>query len=179
MKILGIDPGSVFCGYGVIETQPNLAIIEYGTIELKKKHDDFNLRLKEIYEKIFNVITRNKPEQAAIESTFYAKNAQSLIKLSQARAAAILAIINNNIDVSEYSAREIKKSVTGRGAASKEQVQFMVSSLFKTDISSKYFDTTDAIAIALCHSNKAKYGVSKAKSWSQYIKDNPKKIIKL
>ena len=181
MRIIGIDPGSVFCGYGVIDANSNsIEVVEYGTIEVKKKAEDFNLRLKEIYAKISSVLERTSPEQAAIELTFYSKNPQSLIKLSQARAAAILAIVNKNIPISEYSAREIKKSVSGRGAASKEQVQFMMRALLKIPNECDYFDTTDALAIAVCHSNKCNNGThNKPKSWKQFIKNNPDKIVKL
>ena len=98
-----------------------------------------------------------------------------MIKLSQARAAAILAIANQNIPISEYSAREIKKSVSGRGAATKEQVEFMVRALLKITADAKYFDTTDALAIAICHSNKCNAETNKPKTWRQFfIKSNPK-----
>lgn len=181
MRIIGIDPGSVLCGYGVINSvDKSISIIEFGTIEVKKKTENFNLRLKEIYDRISEVVRRTNPEVAAIENTFYSKNPQSLIKLSQARAAAILAIANHNIPISEYSAREIKKSVSGRGAATKEQVEFMVRALLKITADAKYFDTTDALAIAICHSNKCNAeNTNKPKTWEQFFKSNPNRIIKI
>lgn len=184
MRIIGIDPGSVFCGYGVIDSiNSNLTLIEYGTIEVKKKISNFNLRLGEIYVRINSVLERTKPEQAAIESVFYSQNPQTLIKLSHARAVAILAIINNNIPISEYSTREIKKSVSGCGGASKEQVQFMIKKLLNISKQNNisYFDTTDALAVAVCHSNKQKNNkiTRHSKSWSDFIKNNQDRIIKL
>jgi crossover junction endodeoxyribonuclease RuvC len=180
MRILGIDPGSIFCGYGVIEVNgKSMKIVEYGTIEVKKKADDITLRMKEIYERISSVIQRTQPNSASIEATFYAKNAQSLIKLTMARSAALLAIVNNGLTVSEYSAKEVKRSVTGRGSASKEQVSFMIRVLLDIKEDINFFDTTDALAIAVCHSNNCNNVLKNVKSWKQFIKDNPDKILKL
>ena len=185
MRIIGIDPGSVLCGYGVIDSQGNtLKVVEYGTIEVRKKAEDITLRMKEIYERISNVIHRTKPDFAAIETTFYAKNAQSLIKLTMARSAAILAIVNTGIFISEYSAKDIKRSVTGKGAASKEQVRFMTKTLLNISENTEHFDTTDALAIAICHSNHCNTSYSKSfgkksTSWEQFFKNNPDKIVKL
>ena len=180
MRILGIDPGSIFCGYGVIDVAgKTMKIVEYGTIEVKKKSDDIHLRMKEIYERISNVIQRTQPDSVAIEATFYAKNAQSLIKLTMARSAALLAIVNNGLTVSEYSAKEIKRSVTGRGSASKEQVSFMMRALLNIKEDTDFFDTTDALAIAVCHSNNCGSMLKNTKSWKQFIKENPDKILKL
>jgi crossover junction endodeoxyribonuclease RuvC len=180
MRILGIDPGSIFCGYGVIEINgKSMEIVEYGTIEVKKKADDITLRMKEIYERISSVIQRTQPNSASVEATFYAKNAQSLIKLTMARSAALLAIINNGLTVSEYSAKEIKRSVTGRGSASKEQVHFMIRALLNIKEDIEFFDTTDALAIAICHSNNYNSAIKGGKSWKQFIKENPDKVLKI
>jgi crossover junction endodeoxyribonuclease RuvC len=180
MRIIGIDPGSVFCGYGVIDVQGNtLKVIEYGTIEVRKKAEDITLRMKEIYERISSVIHRTNPDSAAVEAAFYAKNAQSLIKLTMARSAAILAIVNSGIFINEYSARQVKRSVTGKGAASKEQVRFMIKALLNISENPEYFDTTDALAIAICHSNHCKSFDNKAISWQQFFKNNPDRIVKL
>jgi len=180
MRILGIDPGSIFCGYGVIDVEgKTLKVVEYGTIEVKKKADDINLRMKEIYERISNVIQRTQPDSASIEATFYAKNAQSLIKLTMARSAALLAIINSGITVNEYSVKEVKRSVTGRGAASKEQVSFMMQKLLNIKEDTDFFDTTDALAIAVCHSNNINNSFKNQKSWKQFIKENPDKVLKI
>ena len=106
ITILGIDPGSVFCGYGVITKEGNkLAVVEYGVVRAKLKFDDLNLLLKEIYNRITEVIVRTEPDESAFETMFYAKNAQSLMKLSHARAVAVLASVNKDIPVFEYSPR--------------------------------------------------------------------------
>ncbi|MDR0926202.1 MAG: crossover junction endodeoxyribonuclease RuvC [Ignavibacteria bacterium] len=181
MRILGIDPGSVFCGYGVIDANgKELKIVEYGTIEVKKKAEEITLRMKEIYERIHSVIERTQPATASIEATFFGKNVQSLLKLTMARSAALMAIINSDVSVNEYSAKEIKRSVTGRGNASKEQVRFMVKALLGISSDTEYFDTTDALAIAICHHyNSDSSKLKRNTSWAQFIKENPQKIAKL
>ncbi|MCX8054470.1 MAG: crossover junction endodeoxyribonuclease RuvC [Ignavibacteria bacterium] len=178
MIILGVDPGSVLCGYGVVEHDGrNVALIEYGVIEAKRRHIDFNQRLKEIFSRLNSVIERTNPDAAAFEALFYSKNAQSLIKLSHARAAAILAVTNNNIPVIEYSAREVKKSVTGRGSASKEQVQYMVRSILSIEETPQFYDATDALAVAICHIVRKNHNQKKSTSWADFLKDHPELII--
>ncbi len=180
MIILGIDPGSVVCGYGVVNMQGNnkFALVEYGVIHAKKSTPEFYERLKEIYRKTDAIIKRTNPNCAAVESMFYAKNAQSLMKLSHARASAILAATMNELPVREYSPKEVKKSVTGRGAASKEQVSFMVRKILNISETPEFFDATDALAVAICHGLKHGMPKSGASSWSDYIKKNPEKILK-
>ncbi|MBE2190057.1 MAG: crossover junction endodeoxyribonuclease RuvC, partial [Candidatus Kapabacteria bacterium] len=129
MRILGIDPGSVICGYGIIEVEAGkIILVEYGVIKAKKKEEDFPLRLKEIFERLTSVIERHLPDESALESVFFSKNVQSLMKLSHARAAAMLASTLREIPVAEYSPREVKKAVTGNGNASKQQVEYMAVS---------------------------------------------------
>lgn len=179
LKILGIDPGSIICGYGVIEQNNNKhTLVEYGVIRAKKLHDDLPSRIKEIFERLQKVIERTNPDIAVFESTFYAKNAQSLMKLSHARAVAILAAKLAEIEINEYSPKEVKKSVTGRGNASKEQVQFMVKKILNIEETPEFFDSTDALAAALCHCFRQNSSSGKAQSWETYIKENPNKIVK-
>jgi crossover junction endodeoxyribonuclease RuvC len=179
MIILGIDPGSIICGYGVIERNgATLTAVEYGVVKAKKYGDDFNLRLKEIFLRIRGVIERTSPDGAAIESTFFSKNAQSLIKLSQARAVTILAASLSSVPTSEYSPSEVKKSVVGSGAASKEQVQFMVKNILKIEESPEFFDVTDALAVAICHAARFDSQKKGGKSWKDFIEKNPDKVIK-
>lgn len=178
MRILGIDPGSVICGYGIIEKENNkLKLVEYGVIKAKKKHETFPLRLKIIYERLTQVIERTLPDESAFETMFYSKNAQTLIKLSYARAAAMLATTLREIPIAEYSPREIKKAVTGNGAAGKEQVQYMVKNILNIEENHEFMDATDALAAAICHTNKPAFGNSKSNSWKDFIKNNPDKII--
>jgi crossover junction endodeoxyribonuclease RuvC len=178
IRILGVDPGSVFCGYGVIEKDgEKLNIVEYGVIRAKKKHDELNLRLKEIFLRLDKVISRSKPDEAAFESIFYAKNVQSLLKLTHARAVAILAAVLKDIPVYEYSAKEVKKSVTGRGAANKGQVQFMTKKILSFKETPDLFDVTDALAVAVCHALRRNMPKNSAKSWNDFVKNNPGRII--
>jgi len=191
MRILGIDPGSIFCGYGVIDSNGRkLSVVEYGTIEVKKKVEDISLRMKEIYNRITFVIERTNPDTAAIETVFYSKNVQSLIKLTMARSATVLAVVNKDIGINEYSAREIKRAVTGKGNASKEQVNFMMKAILNITDSPEYYDTTDALAIAVCHSNNILLGTNnisilsqkkkiKSLTWEKYLQNNIDKIAKL
>jgi len=179
LRILGIDPGSIYCGYGVIESNgEKITLIELGTIKAKKKYELLNDRIKEIFLRLNEVINRTNPDETAIETIFYSKNAQSLMKLSHARAAAVLANSLREIPISEYTPREVKKSVTGKGSASKEQVQFMVQKLLKIKEDPELYDVTDALAIAICHSFKRNLRKNKIKSWEDYMKQNPDKIIK-
>ncbi len=178
MRIIGIDPGSIICGFGVIEKHNNeITVIEQGVIKARKFNKDLNIRLKEIYARLYQVITRTKPDTAAFESLFYSKNPQSLMKLSHARAAAILAAVNNDIPLREYSPSEVKKAVTGNGNASKEQVSFMVKSILETKETPEFFDVTDALAVAICHAYRGNSPNSNAKSWSEFITQNPDRIV--
>ena len=177
MIVIGIDPGSVNTGYGVLEKNGSkLRLIEYGVIKAKKKNENFPLRLKEIFERLNSVIERTLPDEAAIESMFYHKNAQTLMKLSHARGVAMLSATLKEIPVMEYAPMEIKKSVTGRGAASKEQVQFMVKRILNIDETPEFFDVTDALAVAICHSTRRTIGVNKTSNWNDFIKNNPSRV---
>lgn len=182
MKIIGIDPGSILCGYGVlnIDNKNSIKVVEYGTIAIKKKSEDINIRIKEVYNRIIEVISRNKPDVAAIETQFYQKNAQSLIKLTMARTAALLPLLQNSIPVFEYAPSVIKKSITGRGNAAKEQVAYMVQQSLHI-ASTQYFDTTDALAIALCHYYSNSNGLPQTKklNWAEYYKQYPEKFLNL
>lgn len=177
MRVLGIDPGSIICGYGIIEKVGNsLVLIEYGVIEAKKKEETFPLRLKNIYERLEQVIERTLPDEAAFESIFYAKNVQSMMKLAHARAVAMLAATMKEIPVVEYSTKEVKKSVTGRGAADKEQVRFMVKKILNISDDHKFLDATDALAVAICHINRSSLPHGKSSNWKDFIKNHPERV---
>tara|TARA_B100000609_G_C16976154_1_gene311436 strand:- start:322 stop:654 length:333 start_codon:yes stop_codon:yes gene_type:complete len=108
---------------------------------------------------------------------FYHKNAQSLMKLSHARGAAMAAVGMGELEVFEYSPKTVKKSVTGRGGAAKEQVAFMVLGMLDIKETPEFFDSTDALAVAICHANQFRSGSNKSTSWADYAKNNPDKII--
>ncbi|MCC8374387.1 MULTISPECIES: crossover junction endodeoxyribonuclease RuvC [Photorhabdus] len=152
--ILGIDPGSRVTGYGVIRQQGrHLSYLGSGCI--RTKVDDLPNRLQRIYAGILEIITQFQPDAFAIEQVFMAKNADSALKLGQARGVAILAAVNQSVPVFEYAARQVKQTVVGTGAAEKSQIQHMVRSMLKLSANPQS-DAADALAIAIthCHFNQ-------------------------
>ncbi|MGA9616856.1 MAG: crossover junction endodeoxyribonuclease RuvC [Serratia proteamaculans] len=147
--ILGIDPGSRVTGYGLIRQQGRqLTYIASGCI--RTVVDDMPTRLKLIYAGVSEIITQFKPDFFAIEQVFMAKNPDSALKLGQARGVAIVAAVNQDLEVFEYAARQVKQTVVGTGAAEKAQVQHMVRSLLKLSANPQA-DAADALAIAITH----------------------------
>ncbi|MFP4368984.1 MAG: crossover junction endodeoxyribonuclease RuvC [Bacteroidota bacterium] len=179
VRVLGIDPGSIVCGYGVLDYENGrYTLVEYGVVKAKMKSEDLPGRLKEIFIRLTGVIERTNPDISVFETTFYSKNPQSLTKLSHARSAAMLAALMKGVAVCEYSPREVKKSVTGRGNAAKEQVQYMIRKLLSIDEKHKFYDATDALAVAVCHTVKAGTINSNGRSWEDFIRKNPGRVIK-
>ncbi|MDQ3194566.1 MAG: crossover junction endodeoxyribonuclease RuvC [Bacteroidota bacterium] len=185
MRIIGIDPGTNITGIGIVEHRDErVYLIHYNTINLNSK-EPLPARLKKIYDECLQCINEYKPDEFAIETAFYGKNIQSTLKLGQARGVAIIAALNSNLKISEYSPREVKKSVTGNGASSKVQVQYMVRSILALSNGSDVMeiDSSDALAVALCHyycsgnilSNRnLKSG---SNSWKFFADQNPERII--
>lgn len=156
MRILGVDPGSLAVGFGVLEEQAaGCRVLRYGCLRISSK-EAFPDRLKRIYDHISGIIELYRPEAFAIEDLFYAKNAKSALKMGHARGVAILAAVNHQIPTSEYSPKEVKQSITGNGAASKEQVQSMLQTLLNLDVLPEPLDASDALAVALCHIHRMK-----------------------
>ena len=178
MIILGVDPGTLFTGYAVISgiNEP-LRILECNVIKIPSSKK-LPLRLKQIYDKLVEVIRKYKPDEFAIETAFYSKNVQSTLKLGHARGVSILAAVNKEIPTTEYSPREVKKAVTGLGSSSKEQVRYMVMKCFKIKKMPKQLDISDAISVALCHHYKlTNRGFTKSSAgWEEYVKKNPGKV---
>lgn len=151
VRIIGIDPGFRLTGYGVIDTDGQSSrYVAHGHV--KNTADDPAERLKRIFSVMRDVIAEYQPHELAIEKVFVAKNADSALKLGQARSAAICASFEADIPVHEYAARLVKQSITGRGSADKEQVQHMVRVLlsYTGDLT---HDESDALGIALCHAH--------------------------
>ena len=149
MIILGIDPGSRCTGFGLIDNQPNsITYLHSGFFKIKG--DSLPQRLGQIFQHIENLIGQYQPQQMSIEQVFMHRNADSALKLGQARGAAICAGHLAGLEIAEYAAREIKQAVVGTGAASKEQVQHMVKHLLglREPLQS---DESDGLAIAICH----------------------------
>lgn len=151
ITLLGIDPGSRFTGYGIIESQGNhLRHITSGTIKLGD--GDYPERLRRIYTELETVIKTYVPIEAAIEKVFMNKNADSALKLGQARGVAMVACSLQELPLSEYSANHIKQSLVGRGHATKAQIQHMVKVLLNLR-ETPPTDAADALAIAICHAH--------------------------
>lgn len=150
--ILGIDPGTRIMGFGVIKMQGSqFSFVEMGVLDLKKE-DDTLLKLEKIHEEIIRIIHRRTPDFMSIETPFYGKNVQSLIKLGRAQGVAIAAALSLQVPVYEYAPLKIKQSLTGNGSASKEQVCAMVLRILNIrNEHPRYLDATDALAAAICH----------------------------
>lgn len=154
MKILGIDPGSRITGYGIISQSGNrLCHIDNGAIHTDS-HKDFPQRLKIIYRAVTEVIEQFRPDAVAVENIFFAANAQSALKLGQARGAAIVAGVNAGLPVFEYTPLQVKQAVVGHGRASKDQVQKMLKALLNLPEVAQE-DASDALAVAICHAHSA------------------------
>jgi len=159
MRVFGIDCGTEFTGYGVVEVDsdarlPRLVHLAAGTIRLNKR-EKTPLRLAQVYTELTGLITLHQPEIVAIEEVFFSANAKSALKLGQVRGVAMLAAAICGLPVAEYAPLSIKCSVVGYGLAAKEQVQFMVKRLLEIDYEFDSADAADALAIAICHIHTA------------------------
>ena len=177
--ILGIDPGTLIMGYGLLQVKgQQLLPLGIGVIQLDKYHDHA-LRLKKIFERTVGIIDEFHPDELAIEAPFFGKNVQSMLKLGRAQGVAIAAALSRNIPVTEYSPKKIKMSITGNGNASKEQVAAMLQQLLGLQKEHKFLDATDALGAALCHFYQGKSAGKTGKSytgWKAYLGDNPARI---
>ena len=151
MKILGIDPGTIKCGYAIIETKPKLTLIDAGFIKITK--NDLQYQLSQLIEGI-DLIYDESIDEVAIEDIFYAYNPKTVLKLAQFRGALSLRILQIHGNFSEYTPLQVKRAVTGNGKAKKEQVAFMVKKILGIKGEIKPLDITDAIAIALTHAQR-------------------------
>lgn len=150
-RILGIDPGSVITGYGVVDVEGNKTRhVKSGFLKLSK--GELPVRLGEIYHQLSDIISELKPEEFAIEQVFVAKNASSALKLGQARGAAICAAASSNLDVYEYTPTQVKQAIVGRGRADKTQIQHMMGVLLGLRETLQP-DQADALAVAVCHAH--------------------------
>lgn len=178
MRIMGVDPGTLVTGFGVIDFDGRESrLVEYGVIKMNGSMS-LPQRLERIYTRLLEIIESTVPDEFAIESAFYSKNAQSTLKLGHARGVAILAATMRQIPTSEYAPREVKQAVTGNGGSTKEQVEYMVTALLKMEKQQELLDATDALAIAICHGNRRLSPTrSGARSWKQFLQENPERVI--
>lgn len=178
--ILGIDPGTLLMGYGIIEISSNVIFLkEMSVLKLSGKKDNYT-RLQLIHKKIEDLIVKYEPHEFAIEAPFFGKNVQSMLKLGRAQGVAIAAAISAGLPVTEYSPKKIKQSITGNGNADKEQVWKMLQHILALKEMPQYFDATDALAVAICHHFQDKPGLKlngKLKSWKDFITKNSSRVI--
>lgn len=156
MRVLGIDCGTEYTGFGVVELCPNenLLCLSYGAIKLSPR-EPLPQRLATIFDQLTAIISEHQPQQVAIEEVFYAVNAKSALKLGQVRGVAMLAAASAGLCVAEYAPLTIKSAVVGYGRAEKQQVQHMVAQLLRLSELPKPADAADALAIAICHLHTA------------------------
>jgi len=155
MIILGIDPGTINCGYAIIEkTKAKTILLEAGLIKIKQK--ELQYQIVELVEGLDTVLKDRKIDEVAIEDIFYAYNPKTFIKLAQFRGALSLKILQDFGNFYEYTPLQVKKAVTGNGKSKKEQVAFMVKRILKITKEIKPLDITDAIAVALTHAQRVK-----------------------
>lgn len=173
--ILGIDPGTLVMGYGLIAVQgTQVSTLAFGVIKLEKL-DDHGVRLKRIFERTIGIIDEFHPDELAIEAPFFGKNVQSMLKLGRAQGVAIAAALSRDIPYVEYSPRKIKMSITGNGNASKEQVAAMLVQTLGIKVHEN-LDATDALGAALCHyyqNRKVSSGTKSYSGWKAFLSDNP------
>ncbi|TLU87464.1 MAG: crossover junction endodeoxyribonuclease RuvC [Chlorobium sp.] len=187
MVVLGIDPGSLKTGYGVIRCDSQgCSVLVCGLIRLhsSRSHPE---RIGEICRELGQVIADFQPERVALETAFLSRNVQSALKLGQVRGAVIALAMSHNLALHEYAPREVKSAITGRGAASKEQVAFMVARMLSLSSVPEPYDVTDALGLALCDllrggsRQKRTTQVTargKSRSWSSFISKSPDMVIR-
>lgn len=177
MVILGIDPGTIITGFGIVSFKDNsFGYIDSGIIK-PGAGLPMEQRLNEIFTAITDITARYKPDEFAIETAFYGKNVQSALKIGYARGVSMLAAVRGGLPLNEYSPREVKKAVTGKGAATKEQINYMISTLLNLPTNDMKFDETDALAVACCHALKSGSIKSKKGSWKSFVDSNPDRVI--
>lgn len=180
--ILGIDPGTVVMGYGLLEINgSDINLLEMDILRPGKIVDPYR-KLQLIYNTVSGLIIRYKPDVFAIEAPFFGKNVQSMLKLGRAQGVAIAAAMRHGLDVTEYSPKKIKQSITGNGNASKEQVLKMLQRLLNFKGDPKFFDASDALAVAVCHhfqeNSRLVSPGTKVNGWDDFLKKNPARLKK-
>ena len=178
--ILGIDPGTVVMGYAIIEVKgSDITVLAMDVLKLGGIKDIYE-RLEMIHTKVQSLIATFKPQTFAIEAPFFGKNVQSMLKLGRAQGVAIAAAMQGKILVTEYPPKKIKQSITGNGNASKDQVWKMLQRVLNIKEEPKYFDATDALAVAVCHhyqSSSALAGITKGfKGWEDFLIKNQDRV---
>ncbi|MGB4843285.1 MAG: crossover junction endodeoxyribonuclease RuvC [Ferruginibacter sp.] len=178
--ILGIDPGTIIMGYGLIRVTGNkISLLEMGVLQPGKVKDGYQ-KLQLIFNTVSGLIIKYQPDTFAIEAPFFGKNVQSMLKLGRAQGVAIAAAMRHGLEVTEYSPKKVKQSVTGNGNASKEQVLKMLQQILAFKEDPKHFDATDALAVAACHYFQQKNALpgagEKVNGWKDFMAKHPDKV---
>lgn len=196
-RIMGIDPGTNYMGYGIVEVQGReLRSVVMGDIDLHTMNDPYR-KLRYIFERVGKLIDDYSPSEVALESPFFGTNVQSMLKLGRAQGVAMAAALARDKKVFEYAPSRIKQAIAGNGSASKEQVAAIVKRMLKLDYMPRRLDATDGMAVALCHYYTARTPISMAmgtarvkglgggkkaakgsSSWEAFLKKNPEREIK-
>ena len=196
-RIMGIDPGTNFMGYGIIEVEGrSVRSVVMGDIDLHTMSDPYR-KLRYIFERVGKLIDDYSPREVALESPFFGTNVQSMLKLGRAQGVAMAAALSRDKEVFEYAPTRIKQAITGSGAASKEQVAAIIKRMLKLNYVPRRLDATDGMAVALCHYYTARTPISNAmgekrvkglgggkkaakgsSSWEAFIRQNPEREIK-
>lgn len=179
--ILGIDPGTLLMGFGLIKVHTSGAsLILMDTLKLSSKDDNY-LRLSKIHSKVVDILNEYQPNEFAIEAPFFGKNVQSMLKLGRAQGVAIAAAMSAGIPVTEYSPRKIKQSITGNGSADKQQVLRMLQRILNFQEIPQFLDATDALAVAVCHHFQGRSDLlipasQKVYGWKDFVVKNPSRL---
>lgn len=178
--IIGIDPGTNLLGFGVIDVVGGKpSFVDMGILDLRKETDAYS-KLRQIFDTVSEVCKTYHGTEMALESPFYGKNAQVILKLGRAQGAAMLAALEYGItSIAEYAPREAKQAITGNGAASKEQVSVMLRKTLSVDFKLEHLDATDALAIALCHFYTTSSPLASkinSSGWESFIKAHPDRV---
>ena len=184
--VIGIDPGTNLLGFGVIDVEEGKPkFVDMGILDLRKEKDAYQ-KLRQIFDTVTQVIKTYHGTEMALESPFYGKNAQVILKLGRAQGAAMIAAMEQGLSVNEYAPRAAKQAITGNGAASKEQVSAMLEKTLDVSVKAEHLDATDALAIALCHfyatSNPLAIASTKgsvtssSSSWEKFINAHPERV---
>ena len=177
--ILGIDPGTIVMGYGIISVDGQTVKMESLGVILLAKYEDKLDKLRIIYEKTASLIQQYNPDSCAVEAPFFGKNVQSMLKLGRSQGVAIACALMHKVPVFEYAPRKIKLSVTGNGNASKEQVAAMLQQICHFQPTPRFLDATDGLAAAVCHYYSTRSAIpsrSSAKNWDDFVKKNTNRI---
>lgn len=177
-RILGIDPGTIVMGYALIEIKNNKPeILHVGVVKTAGFNNHY-LRLKHIFIRTQALIEEYLPDELAIESPFFGKDIQAMLKLGRAQGVVMGLALQRDIPVFEYAPLKVKQSITGMGRAAKEQVAYFLKNTLKIEGLPKELDATDAIAVAVCHYLQMKNPVTKGdyKNWNDFIRKNPDRL---